>query len=276
MKTRPTALAFLTAFLLMASAAPVHAALVLDRLVVFGDSLSDTGNAGRFTDGEVWVERVAHGLGLGIAPARMDGFNYAVGGARIQGGAFSLREQVQLFIATRDSGRPDPATLYVVFGGANDLRALFGVADKTAGADAAVTEFAAILRGLIDAGARELLVPNLPDIGRTPEARDHGSAWVREARALTQRFNSGLERVLQEIERGDGVRVHRLDVFGLLEAAAADPQRFALRDLSNPCPAELRMSGCDGYLFWDEMHPTSIGHAQLGAAALALLKRDMG
>jgi phospholipase/lecithinase/hemolysin len=275
MKTRPTALAFLTAFLLMASAAPGHAALVLDRLVVFGDSLSDTGNAGRFTDGEVWVERVAHGLGLGIAPARMDGFNYAVGGARIHGGAFSLREQAQLFIATRDSGRPDPATLYIVFGGSNDLRALVHVADKTAGVDAAVKELAATLRALVAAGARQFLVPNLPDIGRTPEARNYGASWVHEARALTQRFNSGLERVLQEIEQGDGVRVHRLDVFGLLEAAAADPRRFALRDLSNPCPAEVRMSGCGGYLFWDSMHPTSIGHAQLGEAALTLLKREI-
>jgi phospholipase/lecithinase/hemolysin len=251
MKTRSTALAFLTAFLLMVSAAPLHAALVLDRLVVFGDSLSDTGNAGRFTDGEVWVERVARDLGLGLAPARMSGFNYAVGGARIHGGAFSLREQAQLFIATRDSGRPDPATLYIVFGGSNDLRAL------------------------VAAGARQFLVPNLPDIGRTPEARNYGASWVHEARALTQRFNSGLERVLQEIEQGDGVRVHRLDVFGLLEAAAADPRRFALRDLSNPCPAEVRMSGCGGYLFWDSMHPTSIGHAQLGEAALTLLKREI-
>lgn len=97
---------------------------------------------------------------------------------------------------------------------------------------------------------------------------------MREARVLTRRFNEGLERVLSGIER-DGVQVHRLDVYGLLEAAAADPQRFALRDLVQPCPAELRHSGRRGYLFWDSMHPTSIGHAQLGDAALALLRRDI-
>jgi outer membrane lipase/esterase len=232
----------------MASTAPIRAALLFDRLVVFGDSLSDTGNAGRFTDGEVWIEHLARGLGLGLAPARFGGFNYAVGGARTHGGAFSLREQVQLFIATRDSGRPDPETLYVVFGGSNDLRALVGVEDKTAGADAAVAEVGSMLRTLIAAGARQLLVPNLPDVGRTPEARGHGETWMREARVLTRRFNEGLERVLSGIER-DGVQVHRLDVYGLLEAAAADPQRFALRDLVQPCPAELRHSGCRGYLF---------------------------
>lgn len=258
----------------MASTASVHAAVLFDRLVVFGDSLSDTGNAGRFTNGEVWVEDVARGLGLGLAPARFGGFNYAVGGARIHGGAFSLREQVRLFVATRDSGRPDPETLYVVFAGSNDLRALVGVADKAAGADAAVAEFASVLRTLVAAGGRSFLVPNLPDIGRTPEAHDFGEAWVREARTLTQRFNAGLARVLHEIER-DGVRVHRLDVFGLLDAAAADPQRFDLRDVGTPCPAALRDAGCDGYLFWDTMHPTRIGHARLGEAAVAVLRRDL-
>ena len=263
----------------MASTAPTRAALLFDRLVVFGDSLSDTGNAGRFTDGDVWVEYVGRGLGLGVAPARVGGFNYAVGGARTHGGAFSLREQVQLFIATRDSGRPDPATLYIVFGGSNDLRDLVNVTDRTdrqAGADAAVVDVASMLRALVAAGAREFLVPNLPDIGRTPEARGYGTAWMREARELTRRFNVGLERVLKEIERHDDVHVHRLDVFGLLDAAAADPERFDLRDLSNPCPAEQRTSGCNGYLFWDAIHPTRIGHEQLGAAALAALKRDLG
>src|SRR5689334_555410 len=119
----------------MASTAPIHAALLFDRIVIFGDSLSDTGNAGRFTNGEVWVEQLARGLGLGVAPARFGGFNYAVGGARTQGGVFSLSEQVQLFIATRDSGRPDPATLYVVFGASNDIRDLVHVTEREAGAD---------------------------------------------------------------------------------------------------------------------------------------------
>ncbi|HEX2114247.1 MAG TPA: SGNH/GDSL hydrolase family protein [Alphaproteobacteria bacterium] len=259
----------------MFSAAPVHAAVLFDRIVVFGDSLSDTGNAGRFTDGEVWVEHLARGLGLGLTAARMGGLNYAVGGARTHGGSFSLREQVQLFMATRAPGRSDPSTLYIVFGGSNDLRALVGVSDKEAGVDAAVAEVNSLLRALVGAGAREFLVPNLPDISRTPEARGYGADWMREAHALTRRFNAGLDRVLQEIERSGTVRIHRLDVYGLLEAAAADPQRFQLRDLRNPCPAELRMAGCGGYLFWDSMHPTSIGHAQLGEAALVLLKRDI-
>jgi phospholipase/lecithinase/hemolysin len=51
----------------------------LDHLVVFGDSLSDTGNAGRFSNGPVWVEQLAEKLKLPLLPSGRGGQNYAVG-----------------------------------------------------------------------------------------------------------------------------------------------------------------------------------------------------
>jgi len=55
------ALAALAVTTLASTPSPTRA---FDELVIFGDSLSDTGNAGRFSNGPVWVEGVAAGLHL--------------------------------------------------------------------------------------------------------------------------------------------------------------------------------------------------------------------
>src|SRR5215217_7794985 len=90
-----------------------QAMLAFDHVVVFGDSLSDAGNAGRFTNGPVWVEYLAQKLGLPLNPARAGGTNFAVGGARLdpRSGDTSLRAQASAYLRT---SRPRGRTLYVV------------------------------------------------------------------------------------------------------------------------------------------------------------------
>jgi phospholipase/lecithinase/hemolysin len=44
--------------------ARAQAQSAFDHMVVFGDSLSDAGNAGRFSNGPVWVEELAARLRL--------------------------------------------------------------------------------------------------------------------------------------------------------------------------------------------------------------------
>jgi phospholipase/lecithinase/hemolysin len=41
-----------------------------DHIVVFGDSLSDAGNAGRFSNGPVWVEQLAARLEVALRPTQ--------------------------------------------------------------------------------------------------------------------------------------------------------------------------------------------------------------
>ena len=73
----------------------------IDHIVVFGDSLSDTGNAGRFSNGPVWVEQLAARLEVALRPTQAGGLNFAVGGARLNplSGPHSLRAQADLFLA---------------------------------------------------------------------------------------------------------------------------------------------------------------------------------
>jgi phospholipase/lecithinase/hemolysin len=108
-------------------------------VVVFGDSLSDTGNAGRFSNGPVWVEYLAQKLGLPLKPARAGGNNFAVGGARLDPGSgdTSLRAQANAYLrSSRSRGR----TLYIVYGGGNDLLAAVGQPQALKTVEAAVAQ----------------------------------------------------------------------------------------------------------------------------------------
>jgi len=96
-----------------------------DDIVVIGDSLSDNGNAGRFSNGSVWVEYLAERLGLSLTPSRAGGGNFAIGGALLdaRSGGTSLRAQATAYLqAPQRRGR----VLYIVYGGGNDLLAAVG------------------------------------------------------------------------------------------------------------------------------------------------------
>src|SRR3954447_10512298 len=67
-----------------------RSAPAFEHLVVFGDSLSDTGNAGRFSNGPVWVEYLADRLGLKLSPSQRGGSNFAGRGARLAPAAWAL------------------------------------------------------------------------------------------------------------------------------------------------------------------------------------------
>src|SRR4051794_16407375 len=88
------------AALAIMSGAPSRAAPAFEAMVVLGDSLSDTGNAGRFSNGPVWVEGLARALNVPLRPSREGGSNFAVGGARLgpRSGPTSLRAQADLYL----------------------------------------------------------------------------------------------------------------------------------------------------------------------------------
>jgi phospholipase/lecithinase/hemolysin len=250
-----------------ASLAP-GAAAGYDRLVIFGDSLSDTGNAGRFSNGPVWVEGLGRALGLAVRPSSEGGSNYAIGGARLDPGSgpTSLPAQLGRYRGAAASGG---RALYVLYGGGNDLIAAAVAPDGAARVDAAVAALEAMLADLAAAGATDVLVPNLPDIAMIPAARDGGSVVRERASRLTERFNAGLAAVLDRVERDHALRIHRLDVRAMAERARADPAAFGFADVTTPC---LGLASCEGYLFWDGVHPTAEAHARLAESAAALLR----
>lgn len=241
-----------------------------DRLVVLGDSLSDMGNApgARFSDGPVWVEVLARRLGVPLAASSAGGGNHAVGGARAAaGGAGDLPAQRARYLASPPRGIE--RTLHVVWAGGNDL--LEALRDGSGGeaAPRAAGAVAETVDRLAAAGAREVLVLNLPDLGRVPAVRSAGAGAVEAGRLLAAGFDRSLDEALDAVEARRGIRLHRLDLPALMEGVDG-----AFRVTDRPCLGPGGACAEPGqHLFWDAVHPTAAAHARLAEAALAALGR---
>ena len=258
----------LTAVLVAAGLATgVTSAAAFDRMVVFGDSLSDSGNAGRFSNGPVWVDQLGNRLGLTVQPSESGGSNYAIGGARLDpaSGPTSLPAQIARY---RHGARPTGRVLYIVFGDGNDLLAAVEAPGAERIVDAAAAALERIVADLSEHGAKDILVPNLPDVGITPTIHSRGKAARDHATRLTDRFNAEAERALTEVVSGSDVRLYRLDVHAMAERVREDPAALGFADVEKPCMA---LRSCDGHLFWDHVHPTTRAHARLAEAASDLL-----
>ncbi|MEO7387019.1 MAG: SGNH/GDSL hydrolase family protein [Gammaproteobacteria bacterium] len=270
-------------------------AFAYSSLYVFGDSLSDTGNiyistggiplppyaGGRFSNGPVWVETLAANLGLAANPALGGGTNYAFGGAPTgapySSSSPSLTYQVNTLYLPSVAGAADPNALYVVWGGGNDVRAIGTGAAPPSAIASSVTNIANIINTLAAAGAQNFVVPNLPDIGLTPEAIAGGPAAVAGATALTLAFNSGLAASLAGLESGLGVNIIDVDVYAFLNDTIANSPGNGFTNTNTRCYTGATGVGGGGsvcanpdeYIFWDGIHPTAAAHQLLGNFATA-------
>ena len=247
-------------------------------LVVFGDSLSDNGNhfaasafppapywEGRFTNGRVWAEQLANHLGL---PA--DGIDdRAVGFAPTTD---VLQQQVLPWLAA--TGPADPDALYAYWAGANDLFGLLTYGgDPQVVIGEAMQNTAGALLALLGAGARSIVVLNLPDLSLTPFARELGAPAQQQVRLLTMAYNGALAQTLAALESATGADFVEVDAFGLIQAIDAAPRSFGFKhaDRRALSPDGVVARRVEDYLFWDHVHPTSRGHSQVMGAVLEQL-----
>jgi phospholipase/lecithinase/hemolysin len=292
--------ALLIAAVSACNSAPPPTARTFSRLIVFGDSLSDTGNIrneslivpappyseGRFTNGETWTQLLAAHFGIEARPSYFfGGTNYAQGGAGTDIGLTipefagiplgpNIREQLNFY-----DGRPDGTELFAVWGGANDIfQNLLGACAIPA-EQIAENIFLAIAE-LYQRGGRNFIVPNLPDIGKAPRYRN--SPQQQQASDLSAAVRNHLAPLLGTLDQLDGIKVYRLDANAIFDNAIANP----------PPPVtnvtEAAWSGSflgylgggtlaanpDEYLFWDGVHPTRISHRVIAENAIAVIENE--
>lgn len=269
--------------------------------VVFGDSLSDSGNIARaqglpagnsFTTNPdpVAAEIIAAAFGLPGGPSLLGGPNFAWGGACVRAAPApclnpvpNIPTQVTQYLSLT-GGRADPNALYSIWGGANDIFAALGnPATAQANTVAAATAYVQQIGRLQAAGARYVVVYNLPNLGATPQfgASPSTAASVSQ---ITVVYNSALDAGLATL--GDGLI--SINTFGLITEITANPGLYGFTNITGqacgvgsssvacgPAGSGLPFTYAPGtnntFLFADGIHPSGAAHAILASVVLSTI-----
>jgi outer membrane lipase/esterase len=263
-------------------------------MVVFGDSLSDSGNAALavgstapaitgnsyvpskpyspyadFSNGNVWAVDVASKLGVPLQPSfTPGGTNFALGGATSGG----LVSQAALYLASTPGHLASSTALYVVEGGGNDARAALGLIGG--GADIATTiqntslSFAANIASIVTSlkaggGTPHIIVWDTPNIGLAPAVAAGPAGSAALGSLLATDMNLALAAALAPFSD-----VSIFDIYGLGTSIAANPAGFGFSNATDACGAILG-ADCSQYVYWDGIHPTAAAHMVIADAFIA-------
>lgn len=274
-------------------------------------------SGGRFSNGLVWTDYLAQNLGINLKASTTlsvlspqipipspiafingqptispyfngatatNSVNFAFGAA--QTGQFGAGEsgelvpgvltQVGLFAndLVTSGQQADKDALYVVFAGPNDYQTV-----PDANPLVSVGNLATAIQSLYALGARNFLVPNLPDLGKTPRALSPNPPVASNIlTSETIAHNTLLDNTIKGLETAiPDINIIGLDVFNQFNQLRANPGQFGFTNVTESCLNPDTFTVCsqpDDYLFWDGIHPTTAGHKELAKAAWEALESE--
>jgi outer membrane lipase/esterase len=288
MNRRPLFCALAGASLLSLSALSAPAAAQqIDRIIVFGDSYADTGNAlrlaginpvstqiyttGRFSGGSNYVDTLSNIL-------QVPQYNFAIGGASTTGngtlGLPGFPFEVQEFLSGGGTlGFPAVNTtltrsdLVAVSIGGNDARYYQQGGGTLAGAPTAAAASVSAFQqnfDLVMAKGTPTISFLAGDTGQLPEVANNPSAAAIRT-AFSTAYNTGAQTVLAGYANRGSI-VHYLDLSSVLNDIKANPSAYGIQNLVCPAfPNPTCVANSNGYLFYgDLLHLTSTGFAIVG------------
>jgi phospholipase/lecithinase/hemolysin len=289
-----------TGFLLLSLISPLKVlAKDYDNIYVFGDSLSDIGNvfsatngiippsptyySGHFSNGLNWVDYLASDLGLTLNLNNNFAFGGATTGTENIGLATlpGLQQQINNFVAANETA--DPNALYIIWAGTNDYLSYFF--DGEPNPSNTVANLSTAFTSLVADGARDIMVVNLPDLGKSPFA-NFTSQRSNFFNTFSSEHNSSLNTELQVLSQqlSPDVNIIELNVNSLFDRIIAAPEEFGFTNVTNSCiskdlsvvpidvPTQQVSCNPEEFLFWDEVHPTTTAHKLIGELAFSALK----
>ncbi len=300
---RKSGFAAITVALMSTSA--FTSALAQQRYVAFGDSLSDNGNLfaatgqppapyfnGRFSNGPTWVELLSVTPMAGFFPVgpvnNTTSTNFAFGGARTDAAVANppgTGTQINAYLAR--GGSFAPGAIATLWAGANDIfqgLPVAGANPATAQAVmqgisvAAATNVGAQTGQLSAAGARQIIVMNLPNFGALPQFA--GTAASGLAGFSSAAFNTALvTSVGAAAAASPNANVTLVDIGSVFTALQGNPANYGYTNVTQQC---LTTAACvtnpavqTGYAFWDGVHPTAAGHRLVAAVVTQYMQAQV-
>ena len=258
------------ALALSQAAAWAQTGLAFAGIVSLGDSLSDTGNnppppgsdyyQGEWSNGPLWDQYLAEGFNVPL-------HNVAFAGSQTS----DLANQVT---AAAGLSLDLSTNLCTLWSGANDFiqNTNLGLNDSAWNGviHDGVANISNAVAALYARGARQFMIVNVPDLAMTPAGLQFPALVQDYFEIKITEFNSQLAATLTSFAQANQeVHLVPVDSYGLLNQVVAHPSMYGF---TNVTQAALDVyPSFDGpatnFLFWDEIHPTTRGHALIGQAA---------
>ncbi|WP_107670639.1 SGNH/GDSL hydrolase family protein [Cyanothece sp. BG0011] len=270
----------------------------------FGDSLSGTGNVnqivleatggtqtfpptppyfeGRFSNGPAWIEILAQRLNVPLINSAFGGstsgfdntLDTTLPGIPLPG----LQGQIGNFV--NNNPVADPNALYAIWAGGNDYlptnSMVFTPFDNP---NQTLSNIETAINSLIELGAENIMVLNLPNLGNTPLNNGSVDGFCPDDNQfdgdclndLTMAHNQGLSSLLSGFS--SDVNLIPVDINTVVNNTIQNPFPI-FTNVTDACLNLNTFEVCNNpneFLFWDDRHPTAVGHQLIANTAFQSL-----
>ncbi len=266
----------------------------VERIVIFGDSLSDTGRLhartkffyppevywhSRASNGPIWIDYVANAAGWKVS-------HHAVAGATAGSESWlkslvipPVSDQVEDYLDD-ESNRDHRRDLAVIWIGPNNY---FSEPEANE-VNGVMQEIEAAVAVLHQAGFGMIALGTMPELGGLPvHQRPSAQAEDKALRVWTAAHNKALKRLMDTLKRNyRQANLFFFDAFRINQQTVDRPLDFGFRNILQACYKGDYLGRMEGkaefcpdpsaYKFWDEVHPNSKMHCYYAVQFLADLQ----
>ncbi len=279
----------------------------IQQLYIFGDSMSDNGHdnkrnderynigedgvlhfampapyfEGRFTNGKVWPELLSEKMHLSSENV----FNYAYGGATVQKDIYPVPNlDMQIHYSTTREAHNNPASLYIIWIGANDLLTYCNSDNNIKNNDDIFihdlnTNIEKNIRKLITRGAKQFLIAEQIDLSLNPQSMEKNKThkgYAQKLQNIVNLYNNANHNLIIKLSQEfPNLTFYNFNFSHLFPASNELAQAHGFNYLQEACLNHLNV--CENpneYIFWDNLHPTTKVHSILAEEIFRLISNN--